>query len=911
MRSLSPLLMVVATTAHAVDLDIDMDCWSPAASTVGICGAGSPDVRVGDDVTFNATLSSCSFFCDDLGPAPWRVQFRSESGGPIRDTQMVSQTGPVSFTWSYSATGGYRPEVRACPTSGGPCTDWDAYDVAFVGYDLDVGPNQAPEAEMLVWDPNDFSGVCSGAGGEDGYYNTEFTFTAEVSDPEGDALTVHWDFDGDGTADDTTTVGGNTQNTRTVTNTHTYGGAVSVEPAVRVEDALGAFSDWDRYDCGFTNIDLDVPANLSPTLDMQPFQPNQQIAFCPGDGGEDGQFNTEFTFTADVSDPEGEQMAVEWDYDDDGVVDARTPASGFRNGSTFTSRFTYGVGGVFEPKARALDAAGAVGDWDKYSCGGFDINLDVAPNTVPEVEMLVWDPADSNGICDGGGSADGFFDTEFTFTTVVRDEEGHGLTVEWDFDNDGTVDATDAVTGDTTVEQTITHTWTFGMALSVEPAVRVEDELGAVTDWERYDCAFSDINLDVLGNGGPELEMLAFEPNQQVLFCPGDGTQDGATSDVFTFTAVVSDDGGQQVAVEWDFDDDDQVDLRTPATGFADAGTFDATFSYPAATSVEPKARGIDELGAEGAWDKYDCGGFDIDLDVIDAGPPVPPLVFLPWEPNDADGACEGGGDRDGRPSTSFLLTVEVDDPQDDQIAVEWDFDGDGDPDLRTPATGFRPEGSIDERWIPGEELSAIPAARVLDTTGAASSWVSHTCNGQSVRLDAVITPPEGEMLCWEPSGDNCTTAPDGQASTEFTFSARYSDGDEDLGGRVDLVEWDFDGDGVVDDSQTVPPGPGTASITWTYNAVGFWVPAVRFTDNDGAVSDWEDLDGHAIETWSDGGIDTDDPPVGTPPVVGDTADTASETGGFKDGEGCDCGTGGGPGWLALVTLLLVRRRRG
>lgn len=706
--------------AHATDLEVWMDCWEPDAGNL-ICGAGAPDVRAGDPITFYATLDPCTFFCDDLGGAPWVLQFRDDAGGTTVGEISVGATGQYSYTWAagYAAPGAYRPEVRACANNYSSCTDWDAYDVAFVEYDLDAGDNQDPSVEMLVWDPHDFNGVCEGGGDLDGLFNTTFTFNAEVSDPEGDPLTVEWDFDADGTPDAVTSVTGDTTSPQLAQTTHAYVAEVAVEPAVRVSDDHGGSQGWTVYTCALTDIDLNTIPNQAPVATMEAFTPN-----------------------------------------------------------------------------------------------------------------------DDNGICEGGGSVDGLYSTEFTFHAVVEDLE----------------------------------------------------------------------SLDV--------------------------------------------------AVEWDFDEDGVVDLRTPSSGFVTAGAVQATWTYLAGVSVEPQVRAVDALGAVGLWDKYDCAGFDIDLDTLPNR--APEFDVLVWQPNDANLVCDGGGDHDGRPGTSFSFTVEVDDLDDDLIAVEWDFDQDGNVDRRTPTTGFVAEGSIPDVWVYGVEVDVEPQVRVLDSGGEVSAWDAYACGLVDIDLDVLLTPPAGEMLCWSPG---CTVHPDGTEDTLFTFYATYADGDPDLGGRITTVEWDLTGDGSADVVEAVADttGAGQVATTWTYGTASIQVPAVRFTDNDGANTGWLTMNGEALATTGvqppgPGGDDTadtadsdiEDPPetdlpadsadsdvvpvdtdpedtdlVDTDPEDTDSIDpdpgdsevepTDSDTDLGKTPSGGSCSCDGGPGapagWPLLLLAGLVRRR--
>ncbi len=88
-----------SSPADATELEIFNDCWSPNSTTVGICGAGSPDVRVDDPITVYGDISGCGFIdggCTEIGSAPWQMQVRLD--GPT--------DGPSTVTASTSTSNG-------------------------------------------------------------------------------------------------------------------------------------------------------------------------------------------------------------------------------------------------------------------------------------------------------------------------------------------------------------------------------------------------------------------------------------------------------------------------------------------------------------------------------------------------------------------------------------------------------------------------------------------------------------------------------------------------------------------------------------------------------------------------------------------------------------------------------------
>ena len=78
---------------------------------------------------------------------------------------------------------------------------------------------------------------------------------------------------------------------------------------------------------------------------------------------------------------------------------------------------------------------------------------------------------------------------------------------------------------------------------------------------------------------------------------------------------------------------------------------------------------------------------------------------------------------------------------------------------------------------------------------------------------------------------------PDGSPSTQFTFSA-----DASLDGGVAALEWDFNGDTVVDHTTTLAqpyPTHVTDTQTWTYGVPGTFEPQARVVDASSNVGRW------------------------------------------------------------------------
>ena len=143
--------------------------------------------------------------------------------------------------------------------------------------------------------------------------------------PEFETLTAvenfEWDFDGDGTTDESETIG--------VQQTFTYETAGTYTATLRLTDNNGEQATGTvRVDV--TNTPPEVTAEAAPSNGAVPLN---------------------VTFTATATDPDG-IATYEWDFEGDGVFD-------FISATTGQTTFTYTAPGTFQAAARVTDTLGA------------------------------------------------------------------------------------------------------------------------------------------------------------------------------------------------------------------------------------------------------------------------------------------------------------------------------------------------------------------------------------------------------------------------------------------------------------------------------------------------------------------------------------------------------------------------
>lgn len=179
-----------------------------------------------------------------------------------------------------------------------------------------------------------------------------------------------------------------------------------------------------------------VTSNISPVI--------ASFAAAPASGTAPLQAG----FTAAASDKDGSIASYEWDFDGDGTFADST-------GAVSSASHTYSKAGTYNARVRVKDNGGASVTSDMIR-----ITVSSMTHTPPVVKALATEISKGTP---GGLSV--------TFNADVSVTEGSIVKYEWDFDGNGTVDATTA---------TSPATFTYPAAGTYSPSVTVTDDQGAV-----------------------------------------------------------------------------------------------------------------------------------------------------------------------------------------------------------------------------------------------------------------------------------------------------------------------------------------------------------------------------------------------------------------------------------------------
>lgn len=153
------------------------------------------------------------------------------------------------------------------------------------------------------------------------------------------------------------------------------------------------------------------------------------------------------TFNASAADNDGIITNYEWDFDGDGIYDLDT-------GNLSSTAYTYSSVGTYNAKVRIRDNGGAVSESDTLT-----VSVESASNKPPVIVSIV-------GTMSQNGS-----EVILTFNVSASDPNGVIVRFDWDFDGNGTIDASTA---------TAPATYTYAEPGTYTPSVTIVDDQGGV-----------------------------------------------------------------------------------------------------------------------------------------------------------------------------------------------------------------------------------------------------------------------------------------------------------------------------------------------------------------------------------------------------------------------------------------------
>ncbi len=246
---------------------------------------------------------------------------------------------------------------------------------------------------------------------------SQVTFSWNINDADGDALTCQVDVNDDGTPE--TTINNCTSSSNYQ---YTYNQSGIYTAKLIVDDGKG----------NPASQTIQVVVNTPPTISSFNANPNS------------GNAPLQVTFSWQINDADGDALTCQVDVNDDGTPE--TTINNCTNNSNY--QHTYNQGGNYT--ARLIISDGKTG-------GTASQTVNVSVNSVPQINSFSANPTSGNA------------PLKVTFSWDINDGDGDTLTCKIDVDNDGKVDYTiQACTNNSTQDHTYKDANTYTVKLIVE-----------------------------------------------------------------------------------------------------------------------------------------------------------------------------------------------------------------------------------------------------------------------------------------------------------------------------------------------------------------------------------------------------------------------------------------------------------
>ncbi|MFN8103789.1 MAG: PKD domain-containing protein [Acidimicrobiia bacterium] len=434
---------------------------------------------------------------------------------------------------------------------------------------------------------------------------------------------------------------------------------------------------------------------------------------------------TDFSYSATVTDPGGDTTTVQWDFDGDGTFDY--------TGTTPPAR-KFAAAGTYTGTVKATDSDGAT-----------------ATSALPTV--TVSDPGHAPTANAGGNKTVGEGST-VTIDASASSANDAGQTISsyrFDLGNDGTIDQQGASP-------------TFAFPAGNGPGTKVV----AVTVVDPDGTSAPDVATITVNNLAPQIAAPAVTPDV------------GTTAvTAFTYSATVTDPGGDPTTVQWDFDGDGTFDFTGPTPP---AHVFSAAGTYAGAVKATDDASASTTVALPSV--------------IVSDGTPVthPPTA-------------NAGGNKtvdEGSTVTIDASASSANDAGQTISSYRFDLGNDGTIDQQGASPTFAfPAGD-------GPSTKVVAVTVVDPDATSAPDVATITVNNVAPSIgSATVSPASGFM-----------------GATVFGYSAS---GVSDPGGDSVTVTWDFDGNGTTDATGLL--ATNTFATRGTYNGVA------KATDKDGGVT--------------------------------------------------------------------------
>jgi len=250
------------------------------------------------------------------------VRYGWDAGDGVVDfwTENYSSGATCTVNIKFLGAGTYYLQVKAKDIHGAQSNFSQQLTVVI------TGANNPPNT------PSKPTGPTSGIKG------TSYTYSTSTNDLDGDKIKYGWDWNGDGTVDEWTSL---YASGATVSNSHTFSNTGIFNMKVIAEDEHGAQSSFSSA----------LPVTITSNPPNKPSKPRGSASGKPG---------VSYTYQTSTTDPDGDQLYYMWDWGD------RTPLNWtgpYNSGQTITASHIWSAKGAYSVKVKAKDTTGAESVW--------------------------------------------------------------------------------------------------------------------------------------------------------------------------------------------------------------------------------------------------------------------------------------------------------------------------------------------------------------------------------------------------------------------------------------------------------------------------------------------------------------------------------------------------------------------
>lgn len=288
---------------------------------------------------YTSTSYDFSFVSSDPNNLQVKYEIEYDTGGTNIFVppffQYINDDTVQTVTKSWNTAGAHWVRVQAT-NSNGAVSGWSANYVVNI-----VAPNSAPNLPVVVNNPSVSVGV-------------PLVFTMTSTDPENDNIKYEIDWNNDGTIDQTIDSSGYIPSGTSRSTNNIWNSAGTYTVKIRATDVKGLSSSWVSK-----SVLVTVPStNNPPSVPVISIVPNQGTVYPL----------TQYDFSFESTDPEGDTVSFRIDWNNDGVFDDSTSynTSGLKQ-TRSNPIGTWSTPGTYTFQAFAFDDQGQGSTWGTYS----------------------------------------------------------------------------------------------------------------------------------------------------------------------------------------------------------------------------------------------------------------------------------------------------------------------------------------------------------------------------------------------------------------------------------------------------------------------------------------------------------------------------------------------------------------